>query len=163
MLILYLSRKKEKYTATKPFSLKCNWKQVKTESVKPILHLYIDDEHCTPSQQFRDLILTKEVQDMFSTYFVKDLNKFSPSNVSDYPFIEKIKHTPTIIIEYPNVENDEQKNKIINEGAKLYEGNKYLFVIDSLSIFTPDEDEEEASKREKKDNFIKFITTKIIS
>ena len=39
MLILFLSSKKEQYaTRTSPFSLKCNLKQVKTESVKPILY-----------------------------------------------------------------------------------------------------------------------------
>lgn len=163
MLILCLSRKKEKYsTRTSPFSLKCNWKDVQLTAIKPIFYLYLDEEHCVPSQSFKDSILTNEVQNITGTPVYKDLSKFTNETANEFPYIEAIEHTPTIIIEYPNVENEEQKSKIINENGINYGGNKYLIIISNLSRFTPNEGEIGPSLQQKRNEFINFISNKII-
>ena len=143
VLILVLATKKEGFSESTPFELRCKNKEVVLTQPSPILYYYYA-RTCGPSQDFMDVILTKANLDRFDSVKYIDLYEFDSSNPPLY--YDKTKgETPTIIVEYQYIINDTIKQKILNleksdRGIKVenIDGSKHIIVISNLDEYTPD-------------------------
>ena len=168
MLILSLAKKNEKFSI--PFSMQCKWKE--TSVARPIeykLYVYFDGVGCQPSQDFKNKIITEDIESMFKEVEYIDLN----DKLSHNSYVtDNIEYTPTIIIEYSLVIGDEkiaQVDEIATKQAQTLkkvdgEEYKYIFVIDELENFTPDTSDESGVKLSNRQaDFEEFINKFIVN
>jgi len=165
LVILYFVNIKENYYT---FSLKCNWKEKTAIQEKPILYYYYDTTICDPSKFFKTTILESstvksQLRDKFSSFEIIDLTQFndslSESEKKDrFRHLEKVEHTPTIILEYPIIENKEIKQKIKDRGLWSSDDDvTFLYILKDLIEFTPEENESVDILTKKINSFIEKV------
>lgn len=169
VLILVLATKKEGFSESTPFELRCKNKEVVLTQPSPILYYYYAGVTCAPSQDFMDVILTKANLDRFDSVNYIDLNEFDSSNPPRY-YDKTNGETPTIIVEYEYIINDTIKQKILNledsdRGIKVehIDGSKHIIVISNLDEYTPDDSDLAADRQKKQNSFNEFINSMIIT
>ena len=169
VLILVLATKKEGFSESTPFELRCKNKEVESTQPLPILYYYYAGETCAPSQNFMDVILTPDKTANFESVNYVDLNKFESSNPPLY-YDKTVGITPTIIVEYPYIINDTIKQKILNLGnsdkeikVENIEDSKHIIIISNLDEYIPDESDLAAERQKKQDSFSTFINSMIIT
>ena len=167
VLILVLATKKEGFSESTPFELRCRNKEVELTQPLPILYYYYAKETCAPSQKFMDIILTRTNLDMFDNINYIDLNDFESSNPPSY-YDKTAGITPTIIVEYPYIINNTIKEKILDLGnsdkgieVKNVDGTKHIIVISNLDEYIPDDSP--TIIQEKQASFSTFINKMIIT
>ena len=169
VLILVLATKKEGFSESTPFELRCRNKEVESTQPLPILYYYYAGETCAPSNKFMNVILTPDKTANFESVNYIDLNLFESSNPPRY-YNKTAGMTPTIIVEYPYIINDTIKQKILklaNSDKEIevehIDGSKHIIVISNLVEYTPDDSDSPTKIQEKQDSFSTFINKMIIT
>ena len=163
VLILVLATKKEGFSESTPFELRCRNKEVESTQPLPVLYYYYANQTCAPSNKFMNDILTRTNLDRFDNVKYIDLNGYDASNPPRY-YDKTAGLTPTIIVEYPYIINDTIKQKILNlensdRGIKVehIDGSKHIIVISNLDEYTPDDSDSSTIRQNKQDSFNEFI------
>lgn len=170
VLILVLAKKKEWFSESPPFDMRCRNKAVEIRQIPPVFYFYFDNVACDPSKNFKDQILTQEITAQFETVSFIDLSQFDASLPDLFPYTDKISFTPSIIIEYPYVNKDTIKQKILDlqdTSKEIYveslDETKYLIVIKNLDEYTPDDSDPLSVLQNKKNKFRDLIESMIIT
>ena len=169
LLILYLISKKEKFSNSLPFEMRCSVNRaVQVTQELPVLYYYFDSVNCGPSNDFVNKILTQNIKDKFLYNRPIDLIGYDKNQPQLFPYTDKISLTPSIIIEYTYIIDDTIKNKILaledkSEGIHVENVNedKYLIIINNLNKFIPDDESDTAES--KQSAFTTFINSMIIT